>query len=89
MTEPEQQRKVEPPASCVELALICVLLVQVEGPERRRRDSSQVSLLALTCPCEGFGVGSILPEDLRQGEEGGGGGAGLILDGGLPRCTLL
>ncbi|XP_018531678.1 inaD-like protein isoform X2 [Lates calcarifer] len=59
----------------------------VEGPERRSEDSSQVSLnnIHLSVP-KGFGDGSILPEDLRQGEEEEE-EPELILDGGLPRYT--
>ncbi|GLD69154.1 inaD-like protein isoform X1, partial [Lates japonicus] len=55
----------------------------VEGPERRSEDSSQVSLNSthLSVP-KGFGDGSILPEDLRQGEEEEE-EPELILDGGL------
>uniref|UniRef100_A0AAQ4QTT7 PATJ crumbs cell polarity complex component n=1 Tax=Gasterosteus aculeatus aculeatus TaxID=481459 RepID=A0AAQ4QTT7_GASAC len=57
-------------------------LSAVEEPQR----ISQVSLNHTQLPVpKGFGDGSILPEDLRQEEEGEEEEPELILDGGLPR----
>ncbi|XP_068447281.1 inaD-like protein isoform X2 [Clinocottus analis] len=59
-------------------------LVVVQGPERISQGS--LNNAQLTVP-KGFGDGSILPEDLRQEEEGEEEEPELILDGGLPRYS--